>query len=165
MEIKHISFAFAVAIAVCGAMLAGYAGNNTAQQERALRAKQVSQAIFPKGSVEINGQCIDVKVANTAELRSFGLQFAKKAQPGMLLLWQVPGDYSVWMKYTEINLSAAFIGPDNTIVKITDLLPNSLKSVGAATPVIAILELPINDFERRGISAGDKISWRLKGEC
>ena len=79
---------------------------------------------------------------------------------GMLFLEHDARATSFWMKNTYIELDMLFIGPDHRIVKIAARTPPlSLDTINSDAPVIAVLEIKGGEAQRRGIHAGDLVSW------
>lgn len=160
------AIAFSMGLVLFFAMLNTLATSGPSHLEKMEAKKEHRKAVahaarFKSGKVIINENEYEVKIADTSKLRSIGLQFAESATPGMLLLWDTPGDYSVWMEYTEIPLSAAFINADRQIIKIAELTPHSLDSVESDDLVIAILELPSGQFFKDNIDVGDYVEFEF----
>ncbi len=73
-----------------------------------------------KGSVTINGNIIEVELADETEERSQGLMFRKSMarDNGMLFLFDEEGFYSFWMMNVNFNLDIIWINNNGSIVHI-----------------------------------------------
>ena len=107
----------------------------------------------------------DVEVAQTPAEQTRGLMFRRSlaADSGMLFLYLPPQTATFWMKDTLIPLDMLFIRADGTIAMIAARTePNSLETISAGTPVVAVLELNGGRAEELGIRQGDRVNW---GTC
>ena len=108
---------------------------------------------------------LDVEVAQTPQARASGLMFRRALAPdsGMLFLFLPPQIAAFWMKDTLIPLDMLFIRVDGTIAMIApQVQPNTLETVSAGTPVVAVLELKGGRAAELGIKEGDLVNW---GAC
>jgi uncharacterized membrane protein (UPF0127 family) len=123
-------------------------------------------ATFAQSTVDIgkphHSQHFDVWIADTPARQTQGLMFVRDlpAGRGMLFLEHEARPMAFWMKNTYIELDMLFIGADHRIVKIFARAPPlSLDNINSDAPVIAVLEIKGGEAERRGIHAGDLVSW------
>jgi uncharacterized protein len=73
----------------------------------------------------------------------------------------VPPDIKLnrmWMKNTQIPLTAAFLDGDGTIVNIADKRPGSTEYYCASRPVRHVLEMNRGWFLERGIGTGARVT-------
>lgn len=116
-----------------------------------------------KGSPEITLKINDVEftaeIADTPELQEKGLMDRKALSPlhGMLFTYKYDAKKSFWMKNTYIPLSIAFIASDGTIKEIYDMKPLSTSIISSKFSVRYALEVNQGEFEKNGISAGDRV--------
>lgn len=122
---------------------------------------------FPRALVEIATRervhRFDVRVADTPARQAQGLMFVRDlpADEGMLFVHEKPRPASMWMKNTYIELDMLFVAPDGRIVKIAERArPHSLETIGTDIPVKAVLELRGGEASRRGLSVGDRVTWK-----
>lgn len=81
---------------------------------------------------------------------------------GMLFVFAVPQNLSFWMKNCPLPLSAAFIGPDGTILEIRKLEPFNTNSVTAASANVQyVIEANDGWFDRKHISPGTLVRTEL----
>jgi len=114
---------------------------------------------FKQAKVEINGQKLNVELADNWELRAQGLQFRTELcdDCGMLFRFDRTRKISMWMKNTLIPLDVAFFTKDGTIIDIRQMQPLDLTSVPSSKPVYYALEMNQNWFASNGIKEGDMI--------
>jgi uncharacterized membrane protein (UPF0127 family) len=100
------------------------------------------------------------EVADTEDLRRRGLMFRLRQAPdeGMLFVFPERQRVCLWMKYTFIPLSAAFVGDDSVIIGMARMTPLSLQRHCANKPVRVALEAPTDWFEARAVGLGTRIS-------
>jgi uncharacterized membrane protein (UPF0127 family) len=105
--------------------------------------------------------------AMTAELalspteEETGMMFRTNMGPndGMLFVLPALQRASFWMMNCDLPLSAAYIGPDGTILEIHNLEPHNTNAVVAASDNVQyVLETPQGWFKSNGIPAGTAIS-------
>jgi len=73
----------------------------------------------------------------------------------MLFVFARPHQASFWMMNTILPLSAAYIGPDGTILEIHDLQPHNTNSVTAGTDRVQfVLETNQGWFRRHNVNIG-----------
>jgi uncharacterized membrane protein (UPF0127 family) len=77
---------------------------------------------------------------------------------GMIFVFARPHQASFWMMNTLLPLSAAYIGPDGTILEIHDLQPHDTNSVTAGTDQVQfVLETKQGWFRRHNVNPGSVI--------
>lgn len=122
---------------------------------------------FPTGQATMtsvtNGTSIPVEIADTSELRAFGLMYKRHlgADTGMAFEYPTEGDYGgFWMKNTLIPLSIAFYDVQGTIVRILDMEPCEADPCPTYDPQATYrgaLEVNQGAFDRWNIEEGDRI--------
>ncbi len=80
------------------------------------------------------------------------------AHEGMLFVFGTPSQQCFWMKNTLINLTAAFVSDDGTIVNTEDMQAQTTVSHCSAKPVRFVLEVNQGWFAKKGIKSGTKIT-------
>jgi uncharacterized membrane protein (UPF0127 family) len=118
-----------------------------------------SFAQFSKVQIEVKDKKLIAEIAETDEEQSEGLmnRTSLGKNNGMLFLFEEGSSPCFWMKDTKIPLSIAFISKSNTIVKITNMEPLSLKEHCSGEPIVLALEVNQGWFEENNIKVGDKI--------
>jgi hypothetical protein len=125
---------------------------------------------FPKGTLTISQEgssvTIPIEIANTNELREFGLMYKEDIpeEYGMLFVFPNPGIRGFWMKNTFVELDIAFIGSNGTILDIQNMKPCE----ESPCPIYIIykpfkyaLEVKAGFFDRYGFTEGAKIEWSI----
>jgi uncharacterized membrane protein (UPF0127 family) len=118
-----------------------------------------SFAQLSKVQIEVKDKKLIAEIAETDEEQSEGLmnRTSLGKNNGMLFLFEEGSSPCFWMKDTKIPLSIAFISKSNTIVKITNMEPLSLKEHCSGEPIVLALEVNQGWFEENNIKVGDKI--------
>lgn len=101
-----------------------------------------------------------VELALNDEQRALGLMNRTKLpqDTGMLFVWPDLQVIHMWMHNTLIPLDMLYIDAEGRIVHIEhQAQPHDLTPRGAATPVLAVLEIAGGEAERRGISVGHRV--------
>ena len=104
----------------------------------------------------------DVYLAIDDSQKRRGLMLVRDlpATSGMLFVYEVNDQHSMWMKNTLIPLDIAFARDDGRIVNIArHTEPQSLRSIAATEPVSYVLELNAGVTKRLGIEPGSRILW------
>jgi uncharacterized membrane protein (UPF0127 family) len=107
-----------------------------------------------------------VEVMRTDEQRARGLMFRKHlpADRGMLFDFKVEQRVMMWMRNTYIPLDMVFIARDGTVVNVAqDTEPLSERTIPAAAPALAVLEVNAGVARRIGLKAGDRALHPLFG--
>ena len=102
---------------------------------------------------------IEAEVASTPQARQLGLMHrtAMPAYHGMLFVFPRPAGECMWMRNTLLPLSVAFIDGDGKIINIEDMQPQTENNHCAARPARYALEMNLNWFKSRGLTAGSTI--------
>ena len=128
---------------------------------------KVSEAGLPVGRVLLGSDdeevFVDVEIAQTAEHRQQGLMNRESLpeDAGMFFVYFEPASGGFWMKDVSIPLSIAFVGEDQTILKIMDMEPCPEEPCRAYVPELeytAALEVNQGAFEEWGIEVGDTVT-------
>jgi len=135
-------------------------------------SQTINRPEFPEGTLTISQEgsvmTIPIEIANTDELRAFGLMYKEDIPEdyGMLFVFPSPGIRGFWMKNTFIELDIAFIDSDGVILDIQNMKPCE----ESPCPIYIIykpfkyaLEVKAGFFDRYGFSEGAKIEWSIKG--
>ena len=127
---------------------------------------------FPTGQATMtsvtNGTSIPVEIADTSELRAFGLMYLRRmaADTGMAFEFDTDSSGGFWMQNTLIPLSIAFYDMNGIIVRILDMEPCSEEqadsSEGCPTydpqaTYRGALEVNQGMFDEWNIEEGDRI--------
>lgn len=102
---------------------------------------------FTRTVVELNGQALNVAIADTPEEWSQGLMFVEELAPldGMLFVFPAEGIRSFWMKDTLIPLDVAFFDSNGFLVSVAamDTCPDGdCTSYNSERPAQFALETP-----------------------
>ncbi len=121
---------------------------------------------FPTGQATMtsvtNGTSIPVEIADTSELRAFGLMYLRRlaSDRGMAFDFDADTSGGFWMKNTLIPLSIAFYDAGGTIVRILDMEPCEADPCPTYDPEATYrgaLEVNQGMFDEWSISEGDHI--------
>ena len=107
-----------------------------------------------------------VELAATPEERGTGLMFRTEMadDAGMLFDFGRVGEVAMWMKNTYLPLDMVFIRADGTVHRIeADTVPESLRVIASAGPVLSVLELNAGTAARIGLRPGDRVEHPLFG--
>ena len=126
----------------------------------AVLAQPAPQMNLPRTTLGIGMYQIQVQVATTQEQQATGLMFRADmpSHEGMLFVFGAPSKQCFWMKNTLINLTAAFVSDDGTIVNTEDMQAQTTVSHCSAKPVRFVLEVNQGWFAKKGIKSGMKIT-------
>ncbi len=105
-----------------------------------------------------------VELAETPAQMEQGLMFRREMAPdaGMLFDFKTPTLATMWMKNTLIPLDMLFVDTQGRVVNIKErAVPESLATIAAAAPVLAVIELNGGTASRLGIRPGDKIVYPI----
>ena len=103
---------------------------------------------------------IEVEIADTPERRSRGYMERTDIGPddGMLFVFGMSREISMWMKNTPTSLDMLFVCGDGTIRTIArDTVPQSTDIVPSNGPVPYVLEVVAGSSDRWGLEPGDKL--------
>ncbi len=129
---------------------------------------------FPTGNARLTDvaggaeKVIDVEIADTDELRAFGLMYKRRlaGDRGMAFLYNSPSSGGYWMKNTLIPLSIAFFDASGVILRIMHMEPctpeqdrtEGCPSYDPETSYMGALEVNQGAFEDWGINEGDVVT-------
>lgn len=83
------------------------------------------------------------------------------ADRGMLFVYDVSDNHSMWMKNTYLSLDMIFARSDGTVSSVShDTQPLSLATISSTEPVTFVLELNAGTARRLGISQKSRIIWQ-----
>ena len=108
--------------------------------------------------IAINGNILDVELANTPLKRSLGLMYRKELpfNSGMLFVFPQSKNLSFWMKDTHIPLSIAYIDENGFIKNIENMNPEDITSIKSKSPCRFALEVNQGWFKKNKIQADRK---------
>lgn len=120
--------------------------------------------LIKKDVVEINGETIQVEIADTDRLRTQGLSGRESMSEdrGMLFTFPNPGTYGFWMKDMKFPLDFLWI-MDNKIVQINENIPppkegERPQTVVPESPIDKVLEVNAGFAGRHYIKVGDIVN-------
>ncbi len=120
-----------------------------------------AQPKLPTMQLWIGAKPMTAELALSPLEQETGMMFRTNMGPndGMLFVLPFPQRASFWMMNCDLPLSAAYIGPDGTILEIHDLEPHNTNAVVAGSDsVLYVLETPQGWFKSNNIPAGTAIS-------
>jgi hypothetical protein len=134
------------------------------------RAQQQPLETFPTAPLTVvtatGPQKFTVEVATTPGQMEQGLMFRRSMAPdaGMIFDFKQPVPAAMWMKNTLIPLDMLFVDQGGHVVNIRErAVPQSLDTIGAASPVRAVVELNGGTAARLGIKPGDTVQFPIFG--
>lgn len=101
-----------------------------------------------------------VEIAETPEQLVQGLMYRDHLAPGagMLFIFPMVKETSMWMHNTQIALDVLFIGADSKVTHIAaNNRPYDERPIPSRGPVRAVLELNAGKAAELGIAVGDKV--------
>lgn len=112
-------------------------------------------------TVRIDGSRYTVEIAASPEARKRGLMHRKEMgeAAGMLFVYPAERRLCFYMKNTFIPLDIAFITKNGRITEIRSMQPLDETPVCSSVKAKYALEVRRGFFERRGISAGEKLDF------
>ena len=121
---------------------------------------------FPRGSLTITRaegrDSFRIWIADTESRQQQGLMWVRQmsADQGMLFVLPAPRPMFMWMKNTYMSLDMVFFGTDGRVLDIVHgTKPLSEEIIPSGTEVAGVLEIRAGEARRRGIEAGDRLSW------
>ncbi|HEV3472556.1 MAG TPA: DUF192 domain-containing protein [Actinomycetota bacterium] len=155
-------------------LVARFAGTSRKAPSRDAIEMPCARPEFPTGQATMtkatltSGRSIPVEIADTDELRAFGLMYRRHLGAERGMAFEFPADTSsgFWMRNTLIPLSIAFYDSQGTIVRILDMKPCSEEQAESdsgcpiydpGTTYRGALEVNRGMFEEWGIEEGDRI--------
>ena len=117
-------------------------------------------ATLPTLQVAVDGQRIEVELADSPAERSQGLMHRKTigANVGMLFVYPNTRPLSFWMENTSIPLSIAFVDSDGKILNIEPMVPFDRTPVRSEGEALYALEMNRDWFAEHGIEAGHAVA-------
>lgn len=102
-------------------------------------------------TVEIGNREYKVREAKTEEEKQKGLQGVKSLpeDEGMLFYFDEPGEYSFWMKDTDIPLDIIFINSDEEVTKVYKASPHD-ETLVSSPDTLYVLEVNQGSKVREG---------------
>jgi uncharacterized protein len=124
--------------------------------------------LFPRSTLKIatpdaRMHSFNVWLAEDDEHRQLGLMYVRKMDDnaGMLFVYPRPYKVGMWMKNTFISLDMLFVDSKGKVLQVVErTTPQSLKTIGAANDVLAVVELNAGTAERLRIRPGSRIMHR-----
>jgi uncharacterized membrane protein (UPF0127 family) len=116
-------------------------------------------ASLPRADLAVGPHQFRAVVAETPRSQEWGLMFRfSLGEDAMLFAYPKPSTLCLWMKYTFIPLSVAFIRQDGVVVELSDMQPFSHESHCPSAPVSYALEVSQGWFQGHAIAPGAIIS-------
>ena len=80
---------------------------------------------FPRGTIKIDDQVLQVQIADTEPRRVRGLMFQEQLpyDQGMFFVFDKPGTYSLWMLNMQFPLDMIWFDTDGKVVHIEENVP------------------------------------------
>ena len=105
---------------------------------------------------------LTIEVADTPATLAHGLMFRKDmpSDEGMLFKFPDIQEACFWGKNTYIPLDVAFVGSDNEIMEIRQIVPMSTRLIRSSGLCVMAIETNAGYFENNGIKPGHKIAVR-----
>jgi len=90
---------------------------------------------FPRGMIKLDDVVLEVQIADTDPRRARGLMFQEQIpfNQGMLLVFDSPGNYSIWMLNMQFALDIFWIDDDGKVVHIEKNVPPCKTAVETVT--------------------------------
>ncbi len=103
---------------------------------------------------------IQAKIASTAQSRRWGLMFrlGLEQNQGMLLAFPQPQRVCLWMQYTFLPLSVAFIRADGLIAGFSNMAPLTGTPHCSPQPVSYALEVHRGWYDARKLPTGARVT-------
>jgi len=110
-------------------------------------------------ALTVQGHAVDAELADTPQMRSWGLQGRRGLGPdeGMLFYFPEAERPGFVMKTVSFPLSIAFIRGDGLIVHVARLNPGDRREARPPESVNYVLEMPQGWFAERGIGPGGMV--------
>ena len=121
---------------------------------------------FPRTTITLDGQPLEVWVAANASLRAQGLMHIEAAalapQPdgtprGMLFVFPTDAPRSFWMKDTPAALELAYAERGGTVTSLHAMVPHSTQPVPSGVPAGLALEALDGTLTRMGAAVGSQL--------
>lgn len=150
-------YAMAAALLLAGSLLTPIIQSSLAGSE----SSPLITITYPTGTR------VRAELADTPQKRSRGLMFREKLAPdaGMLFVFEEAGEWSFWMKNTNVALDILWIGPDKRIVYIEENVPlcrqDPCPEYKSNKDALYALELPSGSVKREKLVKGMKLAFEL----
>jgi uncharacterized membrane protein (UPF0127 family) len=151
---------FAAAFFLSGA-LASISGNDSFGWVTLVGGPPLITITYPTGTR------VQVELADTPQKRSRGLMFRKQlaSNTGMLFVFEEAGEWSFWMKNTNIALDILWLGPDKRIIHVEENVPGCKQDpcpeYKPNKDALYVLELPAGSVKREQLAKGMKLEFAL----
>ena len=129
---------------------------------------QQSTSQFPKGTVRINSDVITVEIAHTDAEKQRWLTFRQDKLPydnAMLIKYDTPDLYQVWMLNVQYNLDLVWFSQNGTAVYMIKNAPpcqNLVESVSCTykttQPAMYVVASSAGFIDRHSVSIGSKMT-------
>ena len=109
----------------------------------------------------------DIYLAIDVDQQRRGLMFVRRMpeDTGMLFVYELSEEHSMWMKNTYISLDIVFARADGTVSSVIhDTQPLSLTSQSSLEPVNYVLELNAGTARRLNIGRKSRITWEAAND-
>jgi hypothetical protein len=115
---------------------------------------------LPRKDLAIGPHTLRVAIADTVRSQTWGLmfRFSLSDGEGMLFVFPQPQKVYMWMKYTFIPLSVAFLRKDGVVTRLDDMAPMTRDQHCSNEPVGYVLEVPQGWYAAHGVNPGDEIT-------
>lgn len=102
------------------AFIVGIAGIITIPSDSKLEAVE-----FPRGTIKIDDQVLQVQIADTQPRRVRGLMFQEQLpyDQGMFFVFETPGTHSLWMLNMQFSLDMIWFDSNGKIIHIEKNVP------------------------------------------
>jgi len=113
---------------------------------------------LPVWNVEVNGQTLQLEIADSREARQCGLskRTSMAQDHGMLFIFPHTMPVAFWMHDTQLALSIAFLDENGGIVDIQTMTPGQDKILYKSPgPVLYAIEVNRDWFSNHRVHAGD----------
>ncbi|HEV8244051.1 MAG TPA: DUF192 domain-containing protein [Nitrospirales bacterium] len=113
------------------------------------------------------GTRVQVELADTPQKRSRGLMFRERlaSRTGMLFVFEETGEWSFWMKNTNVALDILWLGADKRIVHVEENVPackrDPCPEYKPNKDALYALELPAGSVKREKLAKGMKLKFDL----
>jgi hypothetical protein len=118
---------------------------------------------FPEGTIKIDDQVLQVKIADTQPRRVRGLMFQEQLpyDQGMFFVFEEPGNYSLWMLNMQFSLDMIWFDSNGKVVHIEENVPPCKSALETVTCTVVnagnnkaayVLEVTAGFVEEFGIT-------------
>ena len=115
------------------------------------------QTGLPTCTMKLGGRSFTLEIAATDARRQKGLMFRQSmpADHGMIFVYAEADALPFWMKNTYIPLDIVYVGADQRIVSIHQLIPHDETGVYSKGPARWAIELNKDTASKLGLKPGD----------